>query len=54
MGLWQTGREGVWSLAERVGSQAGGSGGVRRHPGLDGREKQGKKRLKMGRSSKTY
>lgn len=40
MGLWQTGTEGVWSLAERVGSQAGGSGGVRRDRGLNRREKR--------------
>lgn len=36
MGPWQTGREGAWSLAERVGSPGGGSGGARKDPGLNG------------------
>lgn len=47
MGPWQTGREGVWSLAERVGSQAGGSGGVRMDPGLNGGEGRGRKGYKL-------
>lgn len=50
MGPWQTGREGVWSLAERVGSLGGGSGGVRKDPSLKGSEgeemgENGKKKL---------
>lgn len=36
MGPWQTGREGVWSLAERVGSQGGGSGALKKDQGLNG------------------
>ena len=49
MGPWRTGREEVWSLAGRVGSLEGGSGGVRKDPGLDGRRggqmgKNGKKK----------
>lgn len=37
MGPWQTDREGVWSLAEKVGSLRGGSDVVRKDPGLNGR-----------------
>lgn len=48
MGPWQTGREGVWSLAEKVGSLGGGSGVVRKDQGLNrrGGEQMGEKRLK--------
>lgn len=35
MGPWQTGREGAWSPAERVGSLGGESGVERKDPGLD-------------------
>lgn len=38
MDPWQTGREGAWSLAERLGSPGGGSGGGRRVPGLKGED----------------
>lgn len=37
MGPWQTGRKGVWSLAEKVGNLGGGSGVVRKDRGLNGR-----------------
>lgn len=37
MGPWQTGTEGARSLAERVRSLVGGSGEVRKDPGLDGK-----------------
>lgn len=45
--LWQTGREGASSLAERVGSLGGGSGGVKRDPGLNRRGEN--KRVKKWR-----
>lgn len=44
MGPWQTGKEEVWNLAEKVGNLGGGSGVVRKDPGLKtrGREPMGK------------
>ena len=49
MGPWQTGTEGARSLAERVRSLVGGSGEVRKDPGLDG--KGGDKWVKVERKS---
>lgn len=48
MGPWQTGREGVWSLAEKVGSLGGGSGVVRKDQCLKrkGGEQMGEKKEK--------
>lgn len=46
MGPWQTGMEGVWSLAGKVGSLEGGTGGARKDPGLNGQtvgEEMGRK-----------
>lgn len=44
MGPWQTGREVVRSLAEKVGSLGGEFGAGRKDPGLNGRGTKDKRK----------